>query len=96
MQSYWAVKYHQLIVTWWITLANVSGKPNFQSPPPVPIESYSNVLKCCLTEFLEVYSSLTTIDVSAVKDIIAFVFHINILELEYTNCTGISKVFYAQ
>ncbi len=90
-----AVYQHQLIVTWWITLADVSCRPNFPMLPPNPIESYSNVLSSRLTEVLEVRSSLGTIHVDAVKDI-AFVFHINILEHEYPNCAGMSRVFYTQ
>jgi hypothetical protein len=53
------------------------------------------VLKCRLTEVIEVRSSLTTIDVNAVIDI-AFVFHSNTLEHEYPNCAGMHRVFYTR
>jgi hypothetical protein len=90
-----ALNYQELIVTWWISLADVASRPNFEEPPPVPIETYSNTLKCRLTEVLEVRSSSSTINVNAVKDI-AFVFHINVVEHEYPNCAGMSRVFYTR
>jgi len=90
-----AVNHEELIVTWWISLADVSSRPNFQVPPPIPIESYRNTLKCRLMEVLEVRSLLTTIHINTVQDI-AFVFHINIIEHECPNCAGMSRVFYTR
>jgi len=59
-----AVNHEELIVTWWIYLADVSSRPNFQH-------------------------------INSVQDI-SFVFHINIIEHEYPNCAGMSRVFYMQ
>jgi len=87
-----ALNYQELIVTWWITHDDISQRQDLQPPPPVPIESYSNVLKCRIKELFEVHSSSSTIRKESVKDV-AFVFHINILENDHPNCAGMSRVF---
>jgi hypothetical protein len=42
-----------------------------------------------------VLSSISTIQVNAVKDI-AFVFHLDVLEHKLPNCASMSRVFYTQ
>jgi hypothetical protein len=84
----------QLIVTWWIS-REVSLSRELPPPPPVSIESYSNVLKCKLAEVFELCSLSTTINACSVKDL-AFVFHIDTLEHELPNCAGMSRTFYTR
>jgi hypothetical protein len=64
-------------------------------PPPVSIDKYSNVLKCRLKEVIEICSSISTIHANSAYDV-AFVFHINTLEFEIPNRSGMSRVFYTR
>jgi hypothetical protein len=85
----------QLVVTWWMNQAEVSARGILPVPPPVPMEKYSNLLKCRLSEVCELCSSTTTINIDMVKDI-AFVFHVDTLEYDLPNCAGMSRVFYTR
>jgi hypothetical protein len=64
-----------------------------QYPPPVPIESYTTILKFQFTEVHKVSSEFSTISNTAVQDI-AFVFHPDVLEYDPPNCAGMLRVFY--
>jgi hypothetical protein len=86
---------NQLNVIWWMNQDEISSRGIVDSPPPVPINSYSNVLKCRLTEVYELSSSFSTIDSNLVMDL-AFVFHIDALEYDVLNCAGMSRVFYTR
>jgi hypothetical protein len=85
----------QLIVIWWLSRAELSSRGILQLPPPLPIESYTNMLKCQFTEVHEISSAISTVSVNAVKDI-AFVFHPDVLEYDLPNCGGMSRVFYTR
>jgi hypothetical protein len=66
-----------------------------QLSPPVPIDTYSNVLKCWLLNVCELLTSSTTINISSVKDVTS-IFHISILEYDLPNCARMPQVFYSQ
>ncbi len=86
---------NQLNVIWWMNQDEISSWGITDFPPPVSIDSYSNVLKCRLTEVYELSSSLSTIGSNLVIDL-AFVFHIDALEYDVPNCAGMSQVFYTR
>ena len=72
----------QLVVTWWMNQAEVSARGILPVPPPVPMEKYSNLLKCRLSEVSELCSSTTTIkNIDMVKDT-AFIFYVDTLEYD--------------
>ncbi len=87
-----AANLEELIVTWWITHDDISQRQDFLPPPPVPIESYSNVLKCLIKELFEVRSSSSTIHKDNVKDI-AFIFHIMFQRMTIPIVPGYQEFF---
>lgn len=85
----------RLVVTWWMNHTEASSRGIMQFPPPIAIDKYVNVHKCRLTEVSEICSSSSTIHVNDVKDI-AFVFHVDTLEVDLPNCAGMCRVFYTR
>jgi hypothetical protein len=64
-------------------------------PPPLSIESYSNLLKCRIKEVVEDHSLRSLISIYQVQDL-AFVFHRDILEKRYNNCFGMMHVYFTR
>jgi hypothetical protein len=84
---------NQVQVTWWVTLDELKYNGTVVAIPSLPMDIYSNLVKCRVKEVVEDCASIDTINVSEIIDV-AFVFHANTLEKEYVNCAGMSRSFF--
>jgi hypothetical protein len=53
----------QLKVTWWLSREELITQGNVEIPPPLGIDTYSNLLKCRIKEVIKDCSTLALINV---------------------------------
>jgi len=82
-------------VSWWLTRKEMESQGIVDLPPPVSSDAFTNLIKCQIKEVIEDFSTVSQITVFHVLDL-AFVFHANILEMQYLNCAGMVRVFFTR
>jgi hypothetical protein len=80
-------------VSWWLTREEMESQGVVDLPPPVSGDTFMNLVKCQIKEVIGDFYNAAQIAAFHVLDLV-FVFHADILELQYLNCTGMVRVFF--